>query len=478
MNYLKRAIISVTRQPIKSIGLLLIIFLLGNVMIGALAIEQAISNIEQNVKNNLSVVASVEPDYDNLAQWSEGERLSVEMINKIGKSPYVKAFDYSEGAIVEGPSYQLIISEEGSMYNITSDGVSYDLITFSLVGTSYAPILDVEQGEKKLVSGRTFTQDEITKGRNSAIISQNFAQLNNLSVGQTMEFKNIVRDTTNEEVTKFSEYEIINTENVALEIIGIVTKEPKQQPKKNREFIESEQVQFDNEIIVPNLLAKNVKASKILNGELPQNTIYSPIFFLTTPDVIEAFETEMIGEIPGTYKIITAQDSYEKIASAIESVSYNVKSTTIITIGVGVLILSLIILLILRERKKELAIYLAIGEVKFKVALQCIIEVMIITFVGLGLALFSGSILVDNVSQKIISNEIVVSNDSRATIGGVQSRYLDLNVSEHDFIEYIGISITVKFITIIFVVISGTSLTATIIPIYYILRITPQKILL
>lgn len=50
MNFLKRALLSIQRRKGKSIILFLVIFILGNLMAGAIAIQQATRGVETNIK--------------------------------------------------------------------------------------------------------------------------------------------------------------------------------------------------------------------------------------------------------------------------------------------------------------------------------------------------------------------------------------------------------------------------------------------
>ena len=110
MNFAKRGIASVMRKPGKTIILLVLIFMLGNIIAGAISVRQAVENTELDLRAKMSPVAAIEIDdekltanYDLNPEFSP-ETLAVEVIEKIGALPYVEYFDYSSVALLESPS--------------------------------------------------------------------------------------------------------------------------------------------------------------------------------------------------------------------------------------------------------------------------------------------------------------------------------------------------------------------------------------
>lgn len=98
MNYWNRALCSVTRRKGKSIILFAVIFILGNVIAGSIAIQQSSANVEKKIKNDLGAMVTVELDFDKMME--EGQSFSPgtlkeETIKQLGKSTYVKDFDYN-----------------------------------------------------------------------------------------------------------------------------------------------------------------------------------------------------------------------------------------------------------------------------------------------------------------------------------------------------------------------------------------------
>ncbi|MGI6155554.1 MAG: ABC transporter permease, partial [Enterococcus lemanii] len=66
MNFWQRGLKSVTRRKGRSLILFLVIFILGNVIAGAVSIEQSTKNVEEATKKKMVAVATVEMDYERL----------------------------------------------------------------------------------------------------------------------------------------------------------------------------------------------------------------------------------------------------------------------------------------------------------------------------------------------------------------------------------------------------------------------------
>ena len=76
MNYLKRAWLSVTRRKGKSLLLFIIIFILSNVIAGAVSIQQATQNVEKTIKNKMGATVTLRLDYENM---KDGDVRTVEI---------------------------------------------------------------------------------------------------------------------------------------------------------------------------------------------------------------------------------------------------------------------------------------------------------------------------------------------------------------------------------------------------------------
>lgn len=79
MNFLKRAIRSVTRQKSKSLILFTVIFVLGNILAGSVIIQQSTQHVEKITKEQMGAIATVGIDWNDKEIQKEFENPSPDM---------------------------------------------------------------------------------------------------------------------------------------------------------------------------------------------------------------------------------------------------------------------------------------------------------------------------------------------------------------------------------------------------------------
>jgi putative ABC transport system permease protein len=212
VNFIKRGILSVLRRPIKSLILLLIIFILGDVMAGAISIEQAINKAEKNVLNKTGAMATLEIDYEKTGKLTGDDfqkkvkSISIPTINKIGKSKYLSYYDFTTSYSLQSDTLKRYISSDTPIYkgsvDLSSSIIAGDLSDpanpvsqteyFNITGIEEKNMIDIQVGKIKLVEGRKFTDNEIKELKYVAIISKNLAKANDLRIGSKIDLKNVV----------------------------------------------------------------------------------------------------------------------------------------------------------------------------------------------------------------------------------------------------------------------------------------------
>src|SRR5690625_4038491 len=138
-----------------------------------------------------------------------------------------------------------------------------------------------------------------------------------------------------------------------------------------------------------------------------------------------------------------------------------------------VLIIGLVVLLFLRDRKRELGIYLSLGERRSKVIGQILIEVMVVAVIGITLSLFSGNLLADSISDSMIKADDQVYYDDFMYYGELQT-----HLTTEDVIDAYVVTFNSSYILVFYGIGLLTILLSTIIPLIYIVRLNPKKILM
>ena len=257
MNFAQRAIASVTRKWGKTALLLILIILLGNVIAGSVAVTQAVDNTELRLRMLSKPVATIELDYEKVygAHGTEAnyepDYISAATIEQIGALPYVKHFDYSVQATLESSLLKRYHKDAENVY-----GDAY----FSITGVNDPDILDIKEGKARLVSGRVFTKQEIENISYVAVVSQNFADTNDIVVGSFITLNNHVYDPS--KIRMNEKLEPMASQKYDFEIIGIFEPSNQEIRESNgnphmdnqRQFMEDE---AENRIYAPN---------RVLNG--------------------------------------------------------------------------------------------------------------------------------------------------------------------------------------------------------------------
>ena len=493
MKFWKRAIISIQRKLGKTAILFIVVFILGNIMAGAIAINQATLNVEKNVKSKLGASATVEIDYE---KWSKEhgdeenpvypEDIDVEKIKEIGSLEMVGSYDYSSMGGIQSRTLKPAQEGEDDYFGTNSSGLQY----FNINGTQQTSLLDVESGKAKLLEGRSFTEDEINNGKEVVLIAKQFAEENNLSVGSIASFVTVVEDYGDMKGSfSESDIKILGEQAIDLEVIGILEYVLKPADKKNGYdengwqnamrmnmlYVPNEVVTAMNKFSVDTMLEARPDMPEE-EKEMWNRTYYSSVFMLKSPDLIEDFRAAATPLLPEYNHVVTSSDSYEQIAGSMQMMQRISKMVLYTAIFATVLILTLLIILFIRDRKHEFGIYLALGEPKAKVVGQILTEVVCIAFVAMSLSLVTGSMLAASVSGTMIQSQLENEQDGGMMYagGGIH----DVDVTEDEVIENYKVSITPTYVIVFYAVGLSTVIAATVIPTLYLLRLNPKKIMM
>lgn len=491
MNFIKRGFLGITRKKGKSLILLAVIFILGNLISGAISIQQATGNVEASIKERLGAAATLEMDYEAIDKMSESEltefefqNIGVDLIKQIGELSYVKYYDYSMSIYLGSESIKAY-QGEGMDDDFEHHGPSMD---FMLKGINYAPVIDFEEKKGKLIDGRVFTQEEIDKGTSVAIISKKLAEKNDLHIGDTFTLANAIYDYDDET----EEDILLDSEDVVLEIIGLFDsqsiKEDQGDSSENG-MMDWMDMDYQNTVYVPNEIVGNenryqMEAYMEMDEEFAAMMeedegafeSYTPLFVLSNPEDSKAFEEEVAPLLPDLYIVISATDQYDSIAGPIASMSKLAKYVLYVAVVATVLITGLVVLLFLRDRKRELGIYLSLGERRGRVVGQILIEVMVVAIIGITLSLFSGNLLAGQVSDTMMKADD--NNSSYDDVIYYGHSEFQTNLTTEDVLDSYEVKLNSSYVLGFYVIGLLTILISTIIPLIYIVRLNPKKILM
>jgi putative ABC transport system permease protein len=207
-----------------------------------------------------------------------------------------------------------------------------------------------------------------------------------------------------------------------------------------------------------------------------------PTFVLKDPEALQAFKEEALPKLPKYFRFTDNSAQFKNISTPMKNMDWISGIVLYVAVGATVLILSLLVTLFLRDRRHEMGIYLSLGERKFKVAAQIVIEVMAIAVIAVSLSLFSGNIAAKNMSGKMLENQIIAEqqnntdNPGKVFPGGMGgSNYA---ISSQELMDYYNVNLGTDTVLFIYLIGIGTIFISTLVPIFYTLRLNPKKILM
>ena len=507
MNLFKRAVASISRNIGKTCLLFLIVLILGSVISTAISTNQATENMERNLTARMLPIAMVEFNhamFEELQQEVDFHEmiLSPDLIRQIGALPVVRSYDFF--------SHHSLFARDLEEYEPEIDSDDQVVIgggpgiwfpggedfgpRFSIRGVENHNILDIEQNLIELVSGRTFTREEVTSISQVAMVSEAFALHNNLTVDSTITFRNIIVDHRFDfwEGDEDSQPGIFDEQTYDVTIVGIFR--PVNLPQVEHSFSNEwwQMRELQNRIYVPNTfidmtLAFEHNAFYRMNPESfeefdPRDfKWYQNFFTLYDPNDFPEFREGVAQIAPPFFHVLDSGNSFRPVLVALDTMRGLTVTVLIVAIAAGLLIVTLLISLFLRDRRREVGIYLALGERKSKIVSQFLFEILTVSFLAILVALFIGNIVAANLSEGMLMSDIAVEQereenmwiwDPFAHMGYQTDLPADAVINSYD------VSLSPNMILIFFGVGLGTVLLATIVPIIYVLRLNPKKIML
>lgn len=401
--------------------------------------------MEKAQKDGRESIESISPKYDLLKKLSKSEYLkeTIFIASYGGYSDKLKSLDQDEyeknnknssnagGAVAGGKER----SEHAKESNLTING-----------GLNSAGLEEFKKGDRKITDGKMPEKD------GEATVSENFAKLNNLKVGDTFKVQNP------DDPDKYDPLE--------LTISGIYYDGTESQdygfkhPMMNRK----------NEIITT---FDTLKAYKV---KTDNDLIVDAKFFLKDPDLLSEFneEAHKLG-LNNLYDVSTDSQSYDEIVKPVEGLQKVANMFMILVLCFGGSILILISILGIRERKYEIGVLRAMGMKKGKVALGLIFETLSTIAISLVVGLSIASLSAQSISNVLLKSQIEAQNQSASEgmmfrMGGGAAPNVDpiTNLNVHLNSE------AIVGITLIALLLGAISIG---IGIVYIMRFEPRKIL-
>ena len=305
---------------------------------------------------------------------------------------------------------------------------------------------DFKEGLRGLTSGAFPVSD------NECIVSEDFAELNNIKVGDTIDIaQGMVADNP-----------------LSLKVVGI--------------YFDFTANMFGATLDAP--AAINVRNDIITNYEtafvygISDPRVDTAAYVLKSPGLLPAFESEArAAGLSYDYKVTIDEDAYNRIISPALGMAKVSLTFMIVVLILGGLILILLATLSIRERKYEIGVLRAMGMKKHKVAAGLIFESLSITAVCLIIGLGIGAVVAQPVSDMLLMEQVTAA-ESNADSGsdmffaGTQG---DLNAKP---LSELDVNMNFKVVAMIILISLALVSVSSVTGISYIVKCEPIKILM
>ena len=257
------------------------------------------------------------------------------------------------------------------------------------------------------------------------------------------------------------------------------TKEKTPEEVSNESWQAMEQI---NTIYAPNKLVQSLNAQmqekiwKMPLEDVAGNEYYQSTYILNSIDDLEAFREEANALITKEYyHVVASSDQYDQIAGGMQKLGKISGYVVIIAVAAALMIISLIVLLFLRDRKHELGIYLSLGESRAKIIGQILVELLLTSALALILSLITGNLLASGISGSLLQMDwLNGAQDGVMYYGNMMGN----NITTEEIQNAYNVTFSFGYIVSYLLIGLGTVLLSVIVPLLYILRLNPKKIMM
>ena len=391
--------------------------------------QKAMNDIIQNAENDTSSENSGRPsfDRDKFSDFmGESSSLTLDEYKKYAEAKSVKDFYYSISTSFNGNDDFLPVSNDsssddedtssetesnrgpGGFFQPPEDmrnqmmGAQSD---FTVVGySSEEAMTSFIDGTATIVDGSVFTE-----GTSAAecIISQELANYNSIAVDDTITLENPNNEDESYEFTVVGIYTDSSSNESSFSIMGATSTDPA------------------NSIYTSYAALQTILDASGENSET-----------VTDDTTGREFSTEIKSTLSATY-VLSDVDSYNKFTEEVRELgldeSYNVTSSDIssyesslvpletlsklagyfliVVLLIGAVILIVLNIFNIRERKYEIGVLTAMGMKKFKVALQFLTEIFVVTIVAVIVGVGVGGVSSVPVTNALLENQVAAESN-------------------------------------------------------------------
>jgi putative ABC transport system permease protein len=473
MNFIKRAVLSVKARKGKTFLQIFIFTVICLLVLTGLTIQTAAKKSADLARQSLGGNVTLQFDTEKLmeTQRAEGGRvritrdpIALESAEELVSYEDVKGYNFyssttgiaSDFEPIEEESEEVIENEESPMGQGRGGFAMGDI---SLEGVLFTDsIQEFIDGESSIVEGRHLTEDDVNQ--KVTMIENTIAEENELVVGDTIKVQ-----SADEE------------QSVSLEIVGIYETTSTAADMGGMSIAALNPF---NKLYLPYTAVNELKGTDFTG------TIDRAIYYINDPENINRFVNQANQESGidfSTYKLDANDTLYQQMIGPIDNVASFSKNVVYLVSIAGAIILGLIIMMSIRERKFEMGVLLALGEKKWKLISQLIVEILVVVLVALGISAAGGNLVASQVGDQLLTQQLESEETSETpeSFRGPTMRggmgIAGQPVQEVEPVDELLIEITSEDIGMLAIISFLIAIISTVLPSLSLLRLQPKMIL-
>ncbi len=325
--------------------------------------------------------------FDNIASYTISD------IKSFADSKYIESYYYTYSIGLNGNNIEKAeIESNNDMPNGFGHGKGNNISSTDFTLTGYSSL----DAMSEFING-TYTMNEITDNAwdiafdgNYVFINEELASYNDLSLNDKIKLEDEDGNT----------YEF--------EIIGIFKENEEESTNTMSMFSASANTIITNASAVTTITTSNENLKATIN----------PTFIIDSYDNVEKLQDEFYEKgLDENFILQTNEEIALSGVSSIENINSFATTFLVITLIIGGIVLFVINMINIRERKYEIGVLRTIGISKFKLTIQFVSELVIVSTIALILGAGIGALSSKGVSNYLLESEINNSNERTEEIG-------------------------------------------------------------
>ncbi len=409
MFILKNAWISIKRNKGRNILIGIIILIIACACTITLAIKNTAIDLIDSYKNAYDKEVTISFNRENMMKdfdpsqdddrenarekFDNIKSYTISDIESFADSEYIESYYYTYSVGLDGNNIEKAeIESNNNMPNGFGHGKENNMSSTDFTLTGYSS----QDAMREFING-TYTMSEIADNAwdiafdgNYVFINQELADYNDLKLNDKIKLESDDGNT----------YEF--------EIIGIF--------KENEEGTGEPMSMFSNSA---NTLVTNASAvTSITTSNEDLKSTINPTFIVDSYDNVEKLQDEFYKKgLDENFVLQTNEELALSGVSSIENINSFATTFLSLTLVIGGIVLFVINMINIRERKYEIGVLRTIGISKFKLTMQFVAELVIVSVVALILGAGIGAVSSKGVSNSLLESEINNSNERTEEIG-------------------------------------------------------------